>query len=749
MSSEKTSESTQSTIQHPDQKCSKNYKPWIWTLVVMALVTVVWALYEGSQQEGYVNNFLTKGQIAKNTDSAAALPVAFTAAVDPNVVLTAQAPGAVGDVQTSYHSIIDAVRPAVVSIDAAMKTVPTAANQGIIDPMPNDVAFNKIGSGVIIDPRGYILSSYHVIAGAEALKATLYGPGGAKEYPLKMVKGDLRTDMALLRIQGTGPFPHAALGNSDAARTGDMVLTIGSPFGFEQTVTSGMISSRNRTLQVGDTVYENLIQTDSSINRGSSGGPMLNVRGEVIGINTAIFAPTGVFNGIGFAIPINRAADLVGGVIDFNNMTPAAGSGQLVAWTSQGRQVGNAFRLPGGRMIIAPHGPLGKCLDCHPQLGEGTAGAAVAYIQSTNSFRLPNGKIISPPHQPRGNCLNCHPQLVQQGGVVVNADPFLQQNGQGMAANADPFLINNQGMIVNTDPFLQRQNNPGVAVNVDPFLQQRNGMGAHVNADPLLQQQNGLGAHVNADPLLQQQNGLGLHIGAGAGKGRGLFGQTRGGPITGNGQFTAAGQQVMFTEPLMGVGLIDVDDIVSRQAGMLHPEGVLVTGVIQGGPAALAGVQRGDIIVRIAGRKILNIVGLNKIIASQNIGRRFDIVYLRNGSRQTARVKTGAAARAQNVQQPGNAQQPAGAFQWPLGASITPILPAFTTITKTGVYVQNSGGLLAASGLRGGDIIKGINGVQVENMESFIKQTKRVDSRKGFVLDVIRSGNSMFLTVKG
>jgi len=725
MSSQKTTESTQSTVQQPDQRCSKNYKPWIWALVVMAIVTLVWALYEGSQQEGYVNNFLNRGQTAQNqaAQNQAALnsgtAVALPGIENPNVVQVAQAPGAVGNVQSSYHSIIDSVRPSVISIDAAMKNVPTAANQGMIDPLPNDVAFNKIGSGVIIDPRGYVLSSYHVIAGAEALKATLYGPGGAKEYPLKMVKGDLRSDMALLLIQGTGPFPHAALGNSDAARTGDMVLTIGSPFGFEQTVTSGMISSRNRTLQVGDTVYENLIQTDSSINRGSSGGPMLNVRGEVIGINTAIFAPTGVFNGIGFAIPINRASDLVGGVIDFGNIAPAAGGGQLVAWANQGRQIGNAFRLPGGKMIAAPHGPLGKCLDCHPQLGQtpvnGGAPAAtpVAYNASSNNFTLPNGQVITPPHTPRGNCLNCHPQIVQQGGVKINADPFLQ-NGQGMQVNADPFLLNNQGMIVNADPLLQ---------------------------------QNPMGAHVNADPPLQQQTLFGIPIGAGAGRGKGLFGRTLGGPATGNGQYIAAGQPpVLYTDQSMGLALVDADDIVCRQAGMLHPEGVLVTAVAQGGPAALAGIQRGDILLRLAGRKILNTATLNKIITSGKIGRRFDVLLVRNGARQDVRVKT-AAPLGQNT--PGAPQQAAEIFKWPLGASITPILPAFKGITKTGVYVQNSSGILAASGLKSGDIIKGINGAKVEDLETFIKATKRADIKKGFTLDVIRSGNSMFLTVKG
>jgi S1-C subfamily serine protease len=679
MGSEKIADSTESTLQQPEHTCSRNYKPWIWTLVVMAILTIVWALYEGSQQEGYVNNFLTKGQTAKNLSAPALTQVAGVQ----------QAPGAVGDVQTSYHGIIDMVRPAVISIDAAMRNQPTAANQGAIDPLPTDVAFTKIGSGVIIDQRGYVLSSYHVIAGAESLKATVYGPGGAKEYPLKLVKADLRTDMALLRIQGGGSFPYAALGNSDASRTGDMVLTIGSPFGFEQSVTSGMISSRNRTLQVGDTVYENLIQTDSSINRGSSGGPMLNVQGEVIGINTAIFAPTGVFNGIGFAIPINRAAELVGGVIDFNNMAPGAGAGQLVAWTNQGRQVGNAYRLPGGQMITPPHPLRGKCLDCHPQLFEQQAQTA-----------------------------------------PVNADLFPQQ-GQATPVNVDPFLQQGRGMQVNVDPFLQQQG-AGMPVNVDPFLQQQ-----------------GRGMQVNVDPLLQQQNGL--HIGAGAGKSKGLFGRFNGGPLTGSGgQLTAAGQQGSYIEPLMGIGLVDVNETISQQAKMVHPEGVLVTGVLPGGPADAAGIQRGDILVRIAGRKILNIVSLNKLLSSQNIGRKFELIYLRNGSRQAARIKTGIKnqAAAPTAQQPQfNGQQ--GVYQWPLGASIATLGPRNMMFTKTGVCVQNSGGILAANGLRNGDIIKAINGTQIEDLETFIKQSKKVDSKKGFMLDIIRSGNSIFLSVKG
>ena len=519
MSSKTHAENRTHTLQQPGHRCSRNYKPWIWVLVAASLVTVAWSLFESSRQEGYVNSFLSRGATAGKQNAPVATPAA-----GGFVAPSAAVPRTVGEVQASYHGIIDTVRPAVVSIAAAMKNVPTAANQGVIEPFPADVAYTRIGSGVIIDPRGYLLSSYHVIVGAEALKVTVYGPGGATEYPLKLVKGDVRGDMALLRIQGAGPFTYASLGNSDATRTGDMVLTIGSPFGLEQTVTSGMISSRNRTLQIGDIVYEDLIQTDSSINSGSSGGPMLNVRGEVIGINTAIFAPTGVFNGIGFAIPINRAAGLVGGVIDFNNTVPGAVTGQLVAWTSQGRQVGNNYRLPNGQTVIAPQGPLGACVDCHPQLFEAQA--------------------------------------------------------QALSQAAQPAAF----------------------------------------------------------------------IGRGLGRGGGFYGQ---GQMPGI-PFNGIGQQMAYSEPVMGLGLVDVDDIICRQAQMLHPEGVLVTSVIPGGPAGTAGIQQGDILVRIGGRKILNIAGLNALLSAQKISSRFDLVYLRNGSRQSARIRINSKNQpaTTQVQQP-------------------------------------------------------------------------------------------------
>lgn len=350
---------------HPEQKQFRNYTTWIRSLVVTALVFILWALYGVSLENGYVNNLLSLSQTDGKTGNNEV--VNRTASGNTSV----QNQVTINYLQATYHNIIDMVRPAVIKIDGATKTPPAQTGQAVrFDMVPRDIRYTTIGSGVIIDPRGYVLTNSHVIIESVALRATVYGPGGATEYPLKLVKADVNSDMALLRIQGADALPYAILGDSDAIRTGDMMLTIGSGFGFDQTVTSGMISSRNRTIQAGNIVYDNLLQTDTSINQGSSGGPMLNMRGEVIGINTILISPIGGLNGIGFAIPINRAAEMVGGVIDFMQMPPEVTGGQLFNWALLGHQVGNSYRLADGQTITSLHAARGNCIDCHPQLAE-------------------------------------------------------------------------------------------------------------------------------------------------------------------------------------------------------------------------------------------------------------------------------------------------------------------------------------------------------------------------------------------
>jgi len=171
-----------------------------------------------------------------------------------------------------------------------------------------------LGSGVIVDSRGYVLTNFHVIKGADGVIVRL---SSKREYRGRIVGTDAKTDLAVVRFEPEAEVTVATLGNSDALRVGEWAVAIGNPFGLDQTVTVGVVSATGRA-DVGIASYENFIQTDASINPGNSGGPLLNLRGEVIGINTAIVA-TG--QGIGFAIPANMAKRIVNQLIDRGKVT--------------------------------------------------------------------------------------------------------------------------------------------------------------------------------------------------------------------------------------------------------------------------------------------------------------------------------------------------------------------------------------------------------------------------------------------
>src|ERR1700728_3323724 len=175
----------------------------------------------------------------------------------------------------------------------------------------NPVPVEGAGSGFVIDTDGHILTNFHVVQGAQTIEVTL---GDQTRYKAKLIGADTRNDIALLQIDPKGrKIATLPLGNARNLLVGQRVLAIGNPFGFQSTLTTGVVSSLGRTVQTSESTFiDEAIQTDASINRGNSGGPLLNSRGEVIGINSAIYAPSGTNAGIGFAIPINtarRAAD--------------------------------------------------------------------------------------------------------------------------------------------------------------------------------------------------------------------------------------------------------------------------------------------------------------------------------------------------------------------------------------------------------------------------------------------------------
>jgi serine protease Do len=164
----------------------------------------------------------------------------------------------------------------------------------------------SLGSGFIIDAAGYVVTNNHVIAEADEITVTL---ADDRRLEAKVVGRDAKTDLALLKVESDTPLRAVAFGDSRGTRVGDWVVAIGNPFGLGGTVTAGIVSARHRDINSGP--YDDFIQTDASINRGNSGGPMFNLDGEVIGVNTAIFSPSGGSVGIGFAIPSNLAKPII------------------------------------------------------------------------------------------------------------------------------------------------------------------------------------------------------------------------------------------------------------------------------------------------------------------------------------------------------------------------------------------------------------------------------------------------------
>ncbi len=171
-----------------------------------------------------------------------------------------------------------------------------------MDPVPVEGA----GSGFVIDPRGYILTNFHVVQEAQSIEVVL---GDQTRYPAKFIGADQRNDVAMIKIEPKGkPLVALPLGDSAKLQVGQKVLAIGNPFGFQSTLTTGVVSALGRNVQTSQTtLIDEAIQTDAAINRGNSGGPLLNSHGEVIGINSAIYTPSGTTAGIGFAIPVNTA----------------------------------------------------------------------------------------------------------------------------------------------------------------------------------------------------------------------------------------------------------------------------------------------------------------------------------------------------------------------------------------------------------------------------------------------------------
>ena len=245
------------------------------------------------------------------------------ATVAQSDVQIARAPEALS---ASFAEIARRVEPAVVNIDTitAAPEVSEKDNEDQEDLPSNNPLLDMfrrqsrrpshgVGSGFIVSPKGYILTNEHVVQGSSRI---IVGLQSGQTYTGKVVGIDEETDVAVIKIDAPQDLPTVTLGDSNAAQVGDWVLAVGSPFGLDQTVTAGIISKKERETPSANSNFQRFIQTDAAINRGNSGGPLVNMRGEVIGINSQIATSTGDYNGIGFALPASEANFVYRQIVD-------------------------------------------------------------------------------------------------------------------------------------------------------------------------------------------------------------------------------------------------------------------------------------------------------------------------------------------------------------------------------------------------------------------------------------------------
>src|SRR5260221_13868847 len=293
--------------------------------------------------------------------------VALAGTVDRADAQDRRVPASPSDIKLSYAPMVQRVQPGVVNVYAA-KVVQNR------NPLLDDPIFRRffgvpgqqpeqmqrsLGSGVMVDPSGLVVTNVHVIEGADEVKVSL---SDKREFEAEIILKDPRSDLAVLRLKGAHEqFPTLDFANSDGLMVGDVVLAIGNPFGVGQTVTHGIISALART-QVGITDYQFFVQTDAAINPGNSGGALVDMTGKLAGINTAIYSRSGGSQGIGFAIPANMVRVVVASAKSGGKAVkrPTLGA-ELQAVTPEVPET-LGLKLPNGALVanVAPNSPAAR-----------------------------------------------------------------------------------------------------------------------------------------------------------------------------------------------------------------------------------------------------------------------------------------------------------------------------------------------------------------------------------------------------
>ena len=347
-------------------------------ILALGLGNISMILFRGRfvQEMDEATGLIQQSSLIYPFTKARAQPVIYRPAAMPPDGVTGATPRVIA---LRIDSIIQSLRRSVVGVRGGGGGAAPLWTQALgAQPAP---ANWNMGSGVVIHPQGYIVTNYHVVALGPDVRVSVFTSGGFRDYPAVIISADPTKDLALLKINSPVPLTSIPIGDSDLARTGDQVIGVGNPFGLTQSVTKGIISAKRRSLVIGNRSMMNLIQTDVPISPGNSGGALCNLRGQLIGINVAIYSPKeSVYSGVSLAIPVNEVKFLYGNYMDFTRQppdfqpfVPPAGS--------QGQNVANITLPPDALVADPPRIPFAKKI--MPSPGEGIEELAWLGIDMT------------------------------------------------------------------------------------------------------------------------------------------------------------------------------------------------------------------------------------------------------------------------------------------------------------------------------------------------------------------------------
>lgn len=609
--------------------------------------------------------------------------------------------------RANFPSVVAAVHDSVVHISAtrggsaAAAADPRANAPGIRFPSPfAGRTYESIGAGLIVQGDGYVVTNYHVVRGANAVGVVVAHGPMAGRYPAEVLKLDESVDLALLKIQPRGPLSAAMLGDSDDVRVADGVIAIGSPFGLEQTVSHGIVSAVRKSMVIEGVTHTNLIQTDAAINQGNSGGPLIAKNGAVIGINTAIYTPTGAFAGIGFAVPSNSVRMFLQGM--GNVASPnAAAFARPVAMTSQG--VGGQGVGAAGPTIVAgtpaPHADGREkmdCLMCHKIVA---AAATPAPVAMQFQFAQPNTSLAMNVAAPRGKA----------PPINASARAPHRDGRETMDCKACHAII-------------------GAAASTPVVF---------------------------AAPAGAPSAGLAMNVAAVA--------PGKDPVLTGTG--TAA----------MGAGFVLIDKALAARLNQPERQGVFVSRVAPNTAAAASGLNPGDIVLKIDGRRIRDPGQAVSTLAARKSGEVARLGILRNGkdtqvylvvtdmtvaagagpAAGISPARTAQTAAAGGPNPGGNAAPPRRVpndFNWmgleveafsmvrPVGA------PGAKPIQGAKVNEVKPGSAAEKAGVKIGDLLVEINRLPVADASQMDRAIRAANGQPGKLLKLMR-GTEMFFAV--